>query len=173
MTVHGDSRGCGFSDSANPIVIKRLTAELIHKYKTALADINDLLKQLSPNCARFNSFSELEHILENPYFLSLAAIDTKTDKVIGIGSLLFQLMLSETSAHIGDIVVDENHRGKNIGETIMESLIDLIKERKGYFTGRTITHIGLTSHPSRESANKLYKKLGFKIRETNVYKLDI
>jgi ribosomal protein S18 acetylase RimI-like enzyme len=28
----------------------------------------------------------------------------------------------------------------------------------------------LTSRPSREAANRLYRRLGFEIRETNVYR---
>jgi ribosomal protein S18 acetylase RimI-like enzyme len=30
--------------------------------------------------------------------------------------------------------------------------------------------VDLTTHPSREAANTLYKKLGFEIRETNAYR---
>lgn len=30
----------------------------------------------------------------------------------------------------------------------------------------------LTSNPKREVANQMYQKLGFKIRETNVYTID-
>jgi ribosomal protein S18 acetylase RimI-like enzyme len=30
--------------------------------------------------------------------------------------------------------------------------------------------VELTSRPSREAANRLYRRLGFEIRETNVYR---
>jgi len=33
--------------------------------------------------------------------------------------------------------------------------------------------VDLTSRPSREAANKLYQKLGFTARETNVYRLTV
>ena len=32
--------------------------------------------------------------------------------------------------------------------------------------------IDLTSRPSREAANRLYQRLGFEMRETNVYRYD-
>jgi len=33
--------------------------------------------------------------------------------------------------------------------------------------------VDLTSRPSREAANRLYLKLGFQHRETNVYRFDL
>jgi ribosomal protein S18 acetylase RimI-like enzyme len=32
-------------------------------------------------------------------------------------------------------------------------------------------HLNLTSRPDREAANRLYRRLGFDHRETNVYRL--
>jgi ribosomal protein S18 acetylase RimI-like enzyme len=33
--------------------------------------------------------------------------------------------------------------------------------------------VDLTSRPSREAANRLYQRAGFKPRETNVYRLEL
>jgi ribosomal protein S18 acetylase RimI-like enzyme len=33
--------------------------------------------------------------------------------------------------------------------------------------------LDLTSRPSREAANRLYRRCGFEIRETNVYRMDL
>ena len=33
--------------------------------------------------------------------------------------------------------------------------------------------VDLTSRPSREAANRLYQRIGFVARETNVYRFDI
>jgi ribosomal protein S18 acetylase RimI-like enzyme len=33
--------------------------------------------------------------------------------------------------------------------------------------------VDLTSRPSREAANRLYQRLGFQLRETNVYRYDL
>ena len=35
------------------------------------------------------------------------------------------------------------------------------------------TTVDLTSRPSREAANRLYRRLGFEQRATNVYRLDL
>ena len=39
-------------------------------------------------------------------------------------------------------------------------------------TRRGAKTVDLTSRPSREAANKLYKRLGFVERDTNVYRFD-
>jgi ribosomal protein S18 acetylase RimI-like enzyme len=33
--------------------------------------------------------------------------------------------------------------------------------------------VELTSRPSREAANHIYKKIGFTVRDTNVYRFDL
>ena len=37
---------------------------------------------------------------------------------------------------------------------------------------RGAEHVDLTSHPGREAANKLYRRLGFATRETNIYRYE-
>ena len=55
-------------------------------------------------------------------------------------------------------------RGEGIGEQLTEAAIAEARRRGA----RTID---LTSRPSREAANALYQKMGFELRETNVYRL--
>lgn len=69
-------------------------------------------------------------------------------------------------AWIEDVVVDDASRGLGIGEALTVAALDVARERGA----RTID---LTSRPSREAANSLYKRLGFEQRETNVYRFFI
>lgn len=64
---------------------------------------------------------------------------------------------------IEDVVVDKPHRGKGFGRELIHFAIDFAKS-----TGAK--SVDLTSRPSRISANKLYLKTGFVLRETNVYR---
>jgi ribosomal protein S18 acetylase RimI-like enzyme len=66
-------------------------------------------------------------------------------------------------AWIEDVVVDEAARGTGVGEELCTRAIQLAKAR-GAKT------LDLTSRPSREAANALYLRLGFSVRETNVYR---
>jgi len=66
-------------------------------------------------------------------------------------------------AWIEDVVVDENARGKGVGEALNRRAIE-IAIQAGAKT------IDLTSRPSREAANRLYQRLGFSVRDTNIYR---
>jgi len=67
---------------------------------------------------------------------------------------------------IEDVIVDESARGQGIGESLMHFAIDLAREKGA-------GNISLTSNPMRESANKLYLRVGFKKRQTNAYQMKL
>lgn len=69
-------------------------------------------------------------------------------------------------AWIEDVVVDDAARGKGVGDKLNRFALDLAG-RKGAKT------IDLTSRPSREAANRLYQRIGFLPRETNIYRYDL
>ena len=71
--------------------------------------------------------------------------------------------LSGTKVWIEDVVVDESQRGKGIGKELTLFAI-------GFAKSLGAESVELTSRPSRIAANSLYKKLGFVLRETNVYR---
>lgn len=82
-----------------------------------------------------------------------------------VGSLTLVVFRIPTGmrAWIEDVVVDEAGRGQGVGGTLNRFALDLARE-EGCRT------VDLTSRPSREAANRLYHRLGFKARETNVYR---
>ncbi|MEY3690829.1 MAG: hypothetical protein RJB57_484 [Actinomycetota bacterium] len=69
-------------------------------------------------------------------------------------------------AWIEDVVVDGDARGHGVGEALNRAAIEEARAR-GAIT------VELTSRPSREAANRLYRRLGFVQRETNVYRYSI
>ena len=66
-------------------------------------------------------------------------------------------------AWVEDVVVDGSTRSQGAGQKLVEAAVDFAQE----LGARTID---LTSRPSREAANRLYKRCGFELRETNVYR---
>jgi ribosomal protein S18 acetylase RimI-like enzyme len=91
----------------------------------------------------------------------------KVDGVI-VGSLTLVIFHIPTGvrAWIEDVVVDADARGKGVGEELNKFALAEAK-RQG------ATTVDLTSRPSREAANRLYQRLGFEHRETNVYRYKI
>ena len=82
-----------------------------------------------------------------------------------VGSLTLVLVRIPTGlrAIIEDVVVDERSRGLGVGRALNEAALELARDA-GAVT------VDLTSRPSREAANRLYIRLGFEVRDTNVYR---
>jgi ribosomal protein S18 acetylase RimI-like enzyme len=122
-----------------------------------------LVPQLSRSAPRPNR-AELEAIVASP---ATALLLARTDDGI-VGSLTLALFRipTGTRAWIEDVVVDEAARGQGAGEALVREAIRLAREAEA----RTID---LTSRPSREAANRLYERIGFVERETNVYRYEL
>jgi len=105
--------------------------------------------------------SELERIVQSDAIRLLVA---KVDGAI-VGSLTLAVFPIPTGvrAWIEDVVVDEGVRGQGIGAALNQEALKVAQDQGA----RTVD---LTSRPSREAANRLYQRLGFKQRETNVYR---
>lgn len=82
-----------------------------------------------------------------------------------VGSLTLAMFRIPTGlrAWIEDVVVDEAARGRGVGHLLNEAAVDRALRRGA-------VSVDLTSRPSREAANRLYGRLGFEARETNVYR---
>lgn len=67
---------------------------------------------------------------------------------------------------IDNMVVDPQHRGNNLGELLMRAATDWVKAQDA-------VSVEFTSRPERETANALYQRMGFVLRRTNVYSLEL
>ena len=85
-----------------------------------------------------------------------------------VGSLTLALYRIPTGvkAWIEDVVVDESGRGTGIGRLLSEAAVDEARSRGA-------KDVSLTSRPSREAANRLYQRIGFEQRESNLYRFKI
>jgi ribosomal protein S18 acetylase RimI-like enzyme len=95
--------------------------------------------------------------------LFAARVDSK---IVGLLTLVVFRIPTAVRAWIEDVVVDESARGKGVGEALNRAALDEAR-RRGAKT------VDLTSRPSRAAANRLYQRIGFVARETNVYRYDL
>ena len=123
--------------------------------------INLLIRQLSSNPVDL-TLDDLSKIIRSPNsFLIVSQLD---EEIVGMVTLLTSRLPTGIKAFIEDVVVEERFRGQRIGEKLVEKATEIAKQQGSH-------SIDLTSKPSRVAANELYKKVGFKQRETNVYRL--
>ena len=104
----------------------------------------------------------LAAIVDSPACTLLVALDDR-GTVAGSLTLVVFPIPTGTRAWIEDVVVDEAARGAGVGAALNEAAL----EHARALGAKTVD---LTSRPSREAANRLYQRLGFEPRETNVYR---
>ena len=106
---------------------------------------------------------ELEEITASPAtVLFVARID---GRIVGSLTLVLFRIPTGMRAIIEDVVTDESARGQGVGTALTRAAVERA-EAAG------CRSVDLTSRPSREAANRLYQHLGFKRRETNVYRYE-
>ncbi|HUZ08594.1 MAG TPA: GNAT family N-acetyltransferase [Acidimicrobiales bacterium] len=126
-----------------------------------LGAMTDLLPQLSAS-APPPAAADLQAIVDSPATVLFAARD-EGGRVVGSLTLALFRVPTGMRAWIEDVVVDGGTRGLGVGAALVEAAL----ERAGSSGARTVD---LTSRPSREDANRLYQRLGFETRQTNVYR---
>jgi ribosomal protein S18 acetylase RimI-like enzyme len=141
--------------AATIAIVDDVTPELVEA-------IPRLMRQLSssaPPCTE----GDLREIVESPAtVLFVARVDSA---VVGALTLVLFRLPTGMRAWIEDVVVDDAARGHGVGAALNEAAIALAGERGA-------RSVDLTSRPSREAANRLYKRLGFVARDTNVYRYE-
>lgn len=131
--------------------------------ESTLRAVNRLLPELSTSATELDH-DGLQRILENGALtLFLAEVD---GDVVGMLTLLVAPIPTGVRAIIEDVVTAESARGQGVGKELVTTALEHAR-RLGAKT------VDLTSRPSREAANRLYVRLGFSPRETNVYRFDL
>jgi ribosomal protein S18 acetylase RimI-like enzyme len=128
-------------------------------------DIVEALARLIPQLSRSSpapTRAELQAIADHEACHFLIARDGD-GSVLGSLTLVIFPIPTAVRAWIEDVVVDDAARGKGVGEALNLRALQISAEH-GAKT------VDLTSRPSREAANRLYKRIGFEQRDTNVYR---
>jgi len=142
--------------SATIEIATESTDELVH----AMAVLIPQLSKSNPP----PSATDLAAIIHSEAsVLFIARVD---GKIAGALTLATFRIPTGVRAWIEDVVVDSEARGHGVGEALNMAAIAEARSR-GAIT------VELTSRPSREAANRLYQRIGFVQRETNIYRYTI
>jgi ribosomal protein S18 acetylase RimI-like enzyme len=134
-------------------IARTVTSELLDA-------VHRLVPQLSKSAPALTA-EELSEIVEGPattFFV--ARVD---GAIVGCLTLVVFRLPTGVRAWIEDVVVDDAARGHGVGAALNLAAIARADEQGA----RTLD---LTSRPSRQAANRLYQRLGFVQRDTNVYR---
>jgi ribosomal protein S18 acetylase RimI-like enzyme len=141
-----------------PEIVTETTPELVDA-------VARLLPQLTTSKPA-PTFEEVDEIVRGGATDLFVVRDGSGGAIVGVSTLALFRIPSGVRAWIEDVIVDDAARGKGIGELLTRAMIDRARER-GALT------VELTSRPSREAANRLYQRVGFERRETNLYRYEL
>ena len=144
-----------------PVTVAPASLADAEELESAFARLIPQLSQSSPPPSR----AEVEELLGLPTTTQFVARDD-IGTIVGVATLVVFRIPTALRAWIEDVVVDEAAGGQGIGTLLTEAMLD---------KARTLgcKTVDLTSRPSREAANALYRKVGFEQRETNVYRIEL
>lgn len=137
----------------------------IEEAASASADIVEavaaLVSQLSTS-APPPSAAQIDALVGSPAIRLLLARDSE-ERIIGMLTLALFPTPTGVRAWIEDVVVEAAERGRGVGAALTAEAVELAQAAGA----RTVD---LTSRPDRVAANRLYVRLGFALRKTNVYR---
>ena len=135
--------------------------EVTDELLAAMARLIPQLSSSNPAPTR----AQLQEMVDSPAITLLIARD-EDGRIVGSLTLAMFRIPTGLRAWIEDVIVDGNQRGKGLGETLTRHALQVARDAGA-------TTVDLTSRPSREAANRLYQRVGFERRETNVYRYSL
>jgi ribosomal protein S18 acetylase RimI-like enzyme len=107
---------------------------------------------------------ELQEIIHSPgtclFFARHPALD---NEIVGAATLVLFRIPTGLRARIEDVVVDERARRQGVGEALTRAALERAHQAGASW-------VDLTSNPARLVANRLYQRMGFEPRATNLYR---
>src|ERR1700681_881730 len=120
-----------------------------------------LLPQLNPQLP-VPTVERLRAIITDPAVTLLLARDGQ--QIVGTTTVIVYTTPFWIKARLDEVVVDESARGKGVGAALVDTSLDLAR-------ANGVEVVELQSGVQREAAHRLYPRMGFKLRETNVYRI--
>ena len=136
-------------------IASEATVELVR----AFADLIPQLSQSSPP----PDAAQVALLVADPG--SVVFVARLDGVIVGTLTLVLYRIPTGLKAWIEDVVVDGSARGHGVGDTLNHAALTEARTRG-------VKAVSLTSRPSREAANRLYQRIGFTQRATNVYRFD-
>jgi GNAT superfamily N-acetyltransferase len=139
-------------------VVREATSELHAALARLLPQLNVRLPL--PDLVR------LRRLVAAPAVTLLVARDG--DEIVGTTTVIVYTTPFWIKARLDEVVVDESARGQGVGEALVKAALEIGRER-----GAQVAELQSGRGPARGAAHKLYLRLGFKIRETDVLRIEL
>jgi ribosomal protein S18 acetylase RimI-like enzyme len=134
----------------------------LEKIDKATPELVDTIRALLPQLTEARTPPTLEQLEEVVSNQTLLLARDEDGRVLGTLTFVLYRVSSGVKGRIEDVIVDESARGQGVGEALVREGMRLANEAG-------VLMLELTSMPYRQAANRLYRRLGFVRKPTNVY----
>lgn len=139
--------------------------EAVHEATPELqAALARLLPQLNPTLP-VPDLARLERLMADPDVTLLVAKDEKHE-IVGTTTVVVYTTPFWIKARLDEVVVDDAARGRGVGEALVKAALDVARER-----GAQVAELQSGRGPNREAAHRLYFRLGFKLRDSDLMRV--
>ena len=125
-------------------------------------ELVETIRGLLPQLTEARTPPTLEELREVVAGQTLLVARDDDGSVLGTLTFVRYRVSSGIKGRIEDVIVDERARGRGVGEALVRDGMRLANEAG-------VLMLELTSLPYRQAANRLYRRLGFVRKPTNVY----
>ncbi|HEY7536533.1 MAG TPA: GNAT family N-acetyltransferase [Gaiellaceae bacterium] len=139
--------------------VERMTIEQVTE---ASPELLEVVRRLLPQLSEARTPPTLEQLQATVENQTMLVARDHGGEILGTLTFVLYRVASGLKGRLEDVIVDESARGRGVGEALVQEGM-----RRANEAG--VLMLELTSMPYREAANRLYKRLGFVRRPTNVY----
>jgi ribosomal protein S18 acetylase RimI-like enzyme len=125
-------------------------------------ELVETIAELLPQLTEARTPPTLDQLRETVAGQTLLVARDDEGRILGTLTLVLYRVSSGLKGRLEDVIVDESARGQGVGEA-------LTREGMRRAGAAGVLMLELTSMPYRQSANRLYRRLGFVRKPTNVY----
>jgi len=128
-------------------------------------EVDYLYEQLSPGKNRHLSQENISNFQSHFKFFGAKELDESlgnAGKIVSIATLALVYTGEKCFGQVHEVVTDEHHRGKQFGRS-MSLAEEVMLYIADYAKKIGLAYLEITSKPSREVADKLYRKVGYKL----------
>src|SRR5579864_8127284 len=122
-----------------------------------------LLPQLNPTLP-VPDMARLKRLIADPAVTLLMARDR--DDIVGTTTVIVYTTPFWIKARLDEVVVDAGARGKGVGEALVRAALEVGRQK-----GAQVAELQSGRGEARKAAHRLYERLGFKIRDSDVMRI--
>lgn len=141
----------------------------IEQVTEATADVHAALARLLPQLNPTLTLPDMDRVralMADPDVTLLFA--KEGDEVVGTATVIVYTTPFWLKARIDEVVVDAGSRGKGVGEAIVGACLELAKRR-----GAQLVELQSGRGPQRAAAHRLYRRMGFEVRDSDIFRFTL